>query len=128
MAEKYCKQIQNKSYSTAQSLIFLALSALAAGLVNGFLGTGGGIILVFALSRLKLSERDRFATVIAVILPLSLVSTFVYKAQISEACAWLLPGMLGGAVGAFLLDKLSVRRLKQLFALMVIWAGICFVK
>lgn len=128
MAEKYCKQIQNKSTSSKKELFFLAICALCAGLVNGFLGTGGGIILILALSRLELGERDRFATVIAAILPMSLVSTLLYGQDFGKAEKWLLPGIIGGVTGAFLLDKISTKLLKKLFALMVIWAGVCFIK
>ena len=109
-------------------LLLLAAAGLAAGFVNGFLGTGGGIILVFALGICGIDQRDRFATVIAVILPLSAISAFFYRAPVSSAAKWLLPGMLGGAFGALLLDRLDVKRLKSIFAAMVIWAGICFLK
>lgn len=108
----------------------LAASALCAGIVNGFLGTGGGILLVFALSLAEIDPRDRFATVIAVILPLSAVSVCFYSgsARFSDAAPYLLPGMLGGVCGAMLLDRLDIRWVKKLFAAMVIWAGICFLK
>lgn len=105
----------------------LGCAALAAGFLNGFLGTGGGIILMFALSFVQIDEHDKFATVIASILPMSLISTLFYDISISSAQKWLLPGMLGGIVGAFLLDKIKIKWLNKLFAIMVIWAGIHFI-
>lgn len=115
-------------------LQILAVTALFAGIINGFLGTGGGIIIMLALGFLEIggtgddSLRDRFATVIAVILPLSVISTFSYgdKVNFHAASGYILPGILGGIVGAFLLDKISVKFVKRLFSIMVIWAGINF--
>lgn len=108
--------------------ILLGLAAIIAGFINGFLGTGGGIILIFALGLAGIDDRDKFATVIAIILPLSLISAIFYKTEIKAAAPYLLPGMLGGIVGAYLLDKINLKWLKRLFALMVIWAGVCFVR
>lgn len=112
--------------------VLLAGAAFAAGTVNGFLGTGGGIVLMFALSAAvpDMNVRDRFATLIAVILPLSLISALVYgkAADMSAASPYILPGIMGGAAGALLLDRLSVGTVKRMFALMVIWAGINFLR
>ncbi len=107
--------------------------ALLAGFVNGMLGTGGGIILVFLLSRIMRKEagytsRDVFATVIAIILPMSAVSLFVYfkggNVDFREALPYLPAGALGGVLGAFLLEKISIKLLKKIFALMVVYAGV----
>lgn len=115
-------------------VILLGILAIFAGIVNGFLGTGGGIVLMFALSLIPNSDdtstRDRFATLIAVILPLSLVSVLTYgkSVDLSTASPYIVPGILGGIAGALLLDKLSVKIVKRLFAAMVIWAGISFLR
>ena len=112
-------------------IILLALGAAAAGFLNGFLGTGGGIILMFALglAKDKIEIRDRFAEVIAVITPLSLISSFIYGKNIDIAAAepYILPGIAGGIFGALLLCRINLDWLKRIFALMVIWAGICFI-
>ena len=118
----------------AKRVMLIGILGMLAGVVNGFLGTGGGIILMLALSMIPKSDgdtsRDRFATVIAVILPLSLISAISYgeSASLPLAAPYLLPGILGGIVGAILLDKLSVPLIKRLFAIMVIWAGISFLR
>ena len=126
------KSLVNLSKKTR--LVLLGALALAAGVVNGFLGTGGGIVLMFALSLIPAADdtaaRDRFATVIAVILPLSLVSVLTYGENVnfSAASPYIIPGILGGVLGGLLLDKLSVNIVKKLFAAMVIWAGISFLR
>ncbi len=112
----------------------LAFAALLSGIVNGFLGTGGGIILMLALGFLwkgdgnEDSVRDRFATIIAVILPLSIISAISYGDKISfdGAVGYIFPGILGGIAGGLLLDRVSAKFVKRLFSLMVIWAGINF--
>jgi uncharacterized membrane protein YfcA len=103
-----------------------------AGLVNGLLGAGGGILIVYGLSALfKSSTVDRrsiFATAIAVILPLSALSALQYLRQGSfnvPMLAWLvLPAVAGGALGALLLRRLSVSALSRLFAAVVLTSGI----
>ncbi len=122
-----------KDYGTKRAVI-LGFLGVAAGIVNGFLGTGGGILLMFALSLLPKGDedaaRDRFATVIAIILPLSLISAVMYGKNVNFELStpYLIPGILGGITGALLLDKLSVSLVKRLFAIMVIWAGINFLR
>lgn len=112
--------------------LILGIAALLGGIVNGFLGTGGGIVLMLALGLIPAADdssvRDRFATVIAVILPLSVISAVTYgnKLNFDAASKYILPGILGGIAGGFLLDKLSVKIVKRLFSLMVIWAGVNF--
>lgn len=113
---------------------FLGITiAFAAGIVNGLLGTGGGIILVFWLAFVMKSDRgysprDVFATVISIVLPMSLVSLWVYASDggidFGNAAEYLLPGVAGGVSGAFLLNKINVKLLKKIFAVMVIYAGI----
>ncbi len=131
---KTVKTSKNSLKSSKIHACLLALAAILAGGVNGFLGTGGGIVLMFVLSALpqqeSLAPKDRFATLIAVILPLSLISLVSYwdKNDTAMLSPYLLPGILGGFAGALLLDKLDVKIVKRLFALMVIWAGYNFLK
>ena len=118
-------------------LLLTAIGGLAAGFINGMLGTGGGIILVFLLGYLMrrdptlkniYSTRDVFATVILEILPMSFVSALFYikdgSVNINDALVYILPGIAGGIAGAYLLDKINVKFLKKLFAAMVIYAGV----
>ena len=128
------KTLTKLSGKTLFKTLLTAFLAVLAGIVNGFLGTGGGIVLMLALAMLPGADdnavRDRFAAVIAVILPLSLISTVSYGDSIDfrAAVPYLLPGILGGIVGALLLDRLNVKIIKKLFAIMVIWAGISFMR
>lgn len=116
----------------AQKPIFLPIMALIAGVLNGLLGAGGGIILVFALSRaLKeriKSPRDVFANALCIMLPISVVSCLIYayrgNLSLGGISSYAIPAILGGIVGAIVLDKISVGLLKKLFSGLVIYSGI----
>ncbi len=113
----------------------LVLIGSCAGFINGLLGAGGGILIVFGLNKLlgkKLEDkRSVFATAIAVILPLSAISAVQYFRQGSLdgiMLSWLiLPAIAGGALGGFLLRRLSPRLLSRLFAAVVLISGIVLV-
>lgn len=112
-----------------------ALGTLAAGTVNGLLGAGGGVIMLY-LVRAMLGERedgeaaqkDAFASVIAIILPVSAISSLSYAARgsfdLGELRILLIPALVGGVIGAYLTDRLSARLIRWIFALLVIISGI----
>ena len=111
----------------------IALTGFASGIINGVFGTGGGIVLVFLLAKLMKEEkgyspRDAFATVILTVLPMSLLSAYMYikegSVSIKAAYEYLPAASLGGVTGALLLDKINLKFLKKLFALLVVYAGI----
>ena len=60
------------------AFLFVLLSFFG-GALNGFLGTGGGILILFMLNRLTKNEkRDNFVTCALSIIPISLVGSFAY--------------------------------------------------
>lgn len=114
---------------------YLLLGGLAAGFANGLLGAGGGIIIVWILEKaigdITRDSRDVFANALAVMLPISAVSTVTYAISGSlpteDITRFLLPAILGGLLGAFLLDKISTAAVKTLFCFLVILSGIMMV-
>ena len=59
-----------------------ALAGGAAGLVNGFFGGGGGMVLVPLLAgKCGLERRSAFASSVAIILPLCALSAVIYFAR-----------------------------------------------
>lgn len=109
------------------SLPRLALCSLLAGLLNGLLGTGGGIPLWFVAMRQKDPDRA-FASAGSGVLLLSFVSVLLYAEKqdlLADVSAHLaLMALLGGTVGALLLGRLPQRVLKWLFAIFLIASGI----
>jgi len=103
--------------------------ALAGGLVNGLFGSGGGTLLVPGMNKILGFETHKsHATAISVILPLSIVSAFIYSRGVTVNWTALVcvsaGGVVGGYIGAKLLNKLSDARLHRLFGLFMIAAAI----
>ena len=114
------------------SALRLISIGIAAGVVNGLLGAGGGILIVFGVSPLLTADergrRDVFANALAVMMPVSIVSVISYtlagRLDGSSFATYALPAALGGVLGAFLLDRINLTLLKRLFAAIVIWSGL----
>lgn len=107
----------------------ILLVGIITGLTNGLFGAGGGTIVVPSMERiLKVEEHKAHATAIAVILPLSIMSTFIYaRHQILDWKSIIfvaLGGVIGGIIGAKLLSKISSKWLHKIFGLFMIAASI----
>ncbi|MCL2857987.1 MAG: sulfite exporter TauE/SafE family protein [Oscillospiraceae bacterium] len=100
---------------------------LVVGLLNGFFGAGGGMVGVPMLRALGLETKECHATCIAVILPLSVVSAYLYhRAGAFElrASYIYLPGALAGAlVGGWLLPKLDSIWIRRIFGALILFAA-----
>mgnify|MGYP003296716496 CR=1 FL=1 len=122
----------NSQDTARRRLPLLIGGGLAVGLLNGLLGAGGGIIAVFVLGKvLKDTEadgKDIFANTVAIIVPLCILSLINYAAKgaipFREASPLLLPAVLGGLLGGFLLDKLKVDAVRTLFGVLILISGI----
>ena len=80
--------------------LWFALAGAAAGVVNGFFGGGGGMVLVPLLAgKCGLDQRKAFATSVAVILPLCVLSVAVYFLRGGLDVMAALPYLIGGAAG-----------------------------
>ena len=113
-------------------LVLLSLLALVAGGINGFVGTGGGIVMVYILTYLTDNEpKDIFATTLCAILPISIVSLYAYvkKGSIDFEMIRILtlPAIFGGLIGAYVTDKTNKNVLSLIFAILVIYSGACMI-
>ena len=101
-------------------------SALSAGLLNGLLGTGGGIPLWFAAIG-KEDKKAAFATSSTGVLLLSFFSLFLYAKEApplrGEGSLFLWLALLGGALGAFLLSRVPLGLVRTVFAFLLIGSG-----
>ena len=116
----------------ASKIALLALFSLLAGAMNGFLGTGGGIVLVYALGAITDNDKkDNFATTLCATIPMSLISLISYGSSgnidTSLIKTLIFPAVVGGALGALLTDKIRTKYLSIFFALLVIYSGACMV-
>ena len=109
--------------------IYMALTGALTGLANGFFGGGGGMIVVPLMSfLLHMKTQKAHATAIAVILPITVVSAFIYftsgKFDFQTGIPSSVGVVAGGILGAWLLGKLSAKWLTKIFAIVMLIAGV----
>lgn len=105
------------------------IAGAAAGICNGFFGGGGGMVLIPVMTRFgKVSEQHAFATSIAIILPLCVLSTAIYffrgQLDLVLALPYLAGGLVGGFIGGKYFRKIPVIWLRRIFALFIIFGGV----
>lgn len=107
----------------------LIATGSAVGLMNGFMGGGGGIFVVLALTLIVgMQQKHAQATAILIILPVSIASATIYI--IGGNVNWLMTlfatiGVVaGGIVGAFVLKKVDDKWLKLVFSFILLLAGV----
>lgn len=106
-----------------------AVAGGLAGAANGFFGAGGGMVLVPLLLRwVKLEEKRAFATSVAIILPMCLVSAAIYwfraGLDLRTALPYLLGGLAGGFLGGKLFTKVPANWLRRILALFLLYGGV----
>lgn len=120
-----------KSKPSQWSVILSSVTAFCAGVINGLLGTGGGIPLLFLLRRHSAAQ-DAFASALCCILPLSILSAALYyqtgsiavsELFSSDILPYLLGAIPGGILGAVLLDRLKLSLIQYVFAALLLFSG-----
>lgn len=111
-----------------KKIIFI-LGGAVVGFLSGFFGGGGGMLVVPLLHFVGgLDEKSSHATAIAVILPLTVVSSVVYilkgAYEFSVGGFIGLGFVVGGIVGSLLLKKLGGKVLQIIFSVIMIVGGI----
>lgn len=106
-----------------------ALSGAAAGVLNGLFGAGGGMVLVPLLTGwCDLEDRKAFATGLAIILPMCLVSLSVYlfhdAVDFYGSIPYLLGGFAGGVLGGILFHRVPVKWLHRTLGILILYGGI----
>ena len=109
--------------------LWFALAGAAAGVVNGFFGGGGGMVLVPLLAgKCGLDQRKAFATSVAVIAPLCALSAGIYwfrgDLELTAALPYLIGGLAGGLIGGKVFRNLSMVWLRRGFALLILYGGV----
>lgn len=106
-----------------------ALIGMVTGAANGLFGSGGGTIAVPAMVHLLQAEEHKaHATAIAVILPLTVVSSVFYisKGYVDWGLTLKVTagGLAGGYIGARLLAVCPEKLLRKIFAVFMAAAGV----
>ncbi len=104
------------------------VSGGAVGVASSVFGGGGGMLAVPMLKGIGLDEKGAHATAILLILPVAFVSFLLYAWRGIYDGSVLIPTAIGvaigGAVGAKLLEKLSIKAVTLTFAVLQLIAGI----
>lgn len=108
--------------------LFVALLGSASGFINGLLGAGGGMVTVPLLKKIGFNQKQAQANAIAVILPITIISAWLYWHRgyvvFSDALPYIPGGFIGAFLGTKLLKKLSNKWLKKIFGIFMLWAGL----
>jgi len=110
-------------------LALLIAIGITTGMVNGLLGIGGGTILIPSMVlALGISQHQAHGTSLAVILPTTVASCIVYglndDLNYKIALQVVSGGILGGYLGARLMNKIPADRLRQFFGVFMFMAGL----
>lgn len=101
---------------------------IAVGVVNGIFGAGGGMLAVPILKKSGLDQKTAHANAVAVILPITVVSTVFYlvnnNVNLTDGLVFIPTGIIGSIVATFLLKKFSNKLLQKIFAVFMIYAGV----
>ena len=114
---------------TKKKINFKALLlGVAVGLVNGVFGAGGGMLAVPILKSNGLNQKSAHANAVAVILPITVISTILYlikgNVALSDSFSFIPTGLIGSVIATFMLQKFSNKLLQKIFAVFMIYAGI----
>lgn len=120
--------LRELKFKNLNLILFFLLSFVAGG-INGFLGTGGGIIFIFMLSFLTNNEsKNNYATSLCATFIISSVGVFTYlknsNVDFSMIGQVFIPAISGGVFGALVVDRINVKYLNMIFALLIIYSGI----
>lgn len=110
-------------------ILISVTAGLVVGFTNGFLGAGGGMLLVPMLSwLLKMDAKNAHATAVFVMMPICLISGITYLINGVVDFAVLLPvamgTIIGGIIGSLLLKKVANKWLNYIFYVVMICSGV----
>jgi hypothetical protein len=86
------------------------------------------LLVPLLVRRCGLSQRQAFATSVAVILPLCALSSALYflrgGLELAAALPYLVGGLAGGWVGGKVFRTVNMTWLRRLFALLILYGGV----
>ena len=94
-------------------------------MLAGFLGIGGGIVLVPVMTGfLYLSQHRAHGTSLAIIVPIAMAGTLIYALRGDVNWEWVVTigagSIIGAVIGAKLMMRVPAHRLRQIFGVYTI--------
>ncbi len=113
-------------------ILKLAGIGVLSGLVNGFFGAGGGLLLVPMITYAEKDESKKaHATTLVCVMFMCIASSVVYfvKKQIDLKLILVcgIGSLIGALIGTKLLKKLKNNIIDLVFSLVLVLAGICMI-
>lgn len=107
--------------------LLTSAGGFAAGILNGLLGAGGGMIVVPMLKKSGLSAQKSHATSISVILPICILSAGIYlfrgDVTFGDALPYIPWMLVGSILGALIMPHIKTVILRRIFGIMMLWAA-----
>lgn len=115
-----------------KTTVIVLSTGIISGFVNGFFGTGGGLIIFGALTYLGCDTRRALASANFGVMILSVSSFLLYlktgtvsfETLFDFAKNELLTAVIAGGFGAWLSGKISAKWLKKIFSFLVAVCGV----
>ena len=110
-------------------ILISIIGGIFIGFINGFFGGGGGMIVVpLLIFILGLKENNAHATAIFINLPLIITSSIIYITKggvnFANLGSTTIGVVLGGILGAILLNKINNKFLRFIFSFVMVVAGV----
>ena len=111
-----------------KDFILLSIGFLI-GILSGLLGVGGGVFLVpIMVTYLAVPQHSAHATSLLVVLPTAIAGSFVYSSyqqlDYLMAISLAIGAMVGAAVGAHFMKRITAAQLKRAFGVMLFLVGL----
>lgn len=108
---------------------WISLAGLCAGIANGLLGAGGGMLLVPLLSLSgAIDEKSLFPCSVSIILPITLVTILINWSktpiELRTALPYLLGSLAGGVIAGRWGKRIPVKWLHRALGPLILWGGI----
>lgn len=110
-------------------ILYLIMTGIITGFVNGLFGGGGGMVVVpMLIFLLSYPVKTAHATAILIILPISIISGIIYASygafDMNIGLPVTIGVVMGGITGAKLLSKLNSDIVTKIFSIVMFAAGI----
>ena len=115
-----------------KQLIGAGIGGFCAGILNGLLGAGGGMVLVPLLSTLTdIDDRHIFATSVSIMLPICITSLLfgisLEELSLNAALPYLIGGAAGGIIAGLFGKKIPTLWLHRVFGGLILLGGIRYI-
>lgn len=108
---------------------FLLTIGFISGILSGLFGAGGGVIIVLFLSLyMNLDQHNAQATAISITFIAAIISSIIYYYHANLSWSIIMPvaagSIIGGYIGAKIMNKIPSKYLKHFFGFFMILSGI----